>query len=688
MTAGPASTSTSSVLASRSINAYRALAMDAVQQANSGHPGMPMGCAPLAYLLYREVMRHDPADPRWIDRDRFVLSAGHGSMLLYSALHLSGYQRPTIDDLKAFRQWGSVTAGHPEHHELEGVETTTGPLGQGFANGIGMALAAERLAAEFNRPGHKVINHRVYAIVSDGDLMEGVASEAASLAATLRLGRVTYLYDDNKITIDGSTDLAFTEDVLARFDAYGWHTQRVEDANDLDALRAAIAAADADPRPSLIAVRTVIGYGAPNKQGSSAAHGAPLGDEEIAAARQQLGWTAAPFEIPDDVREHLDCRQAGAQAHAEWRTTFEDYRQAHPALADEFERRVLQRRLPDDWSQALPVLANSDATRKHSGAVINAVAEVLPELFGGSADLAGSNNTDVDGGGDFSSDDRLGRNVRFGVREHAMASIANGMALHGGFIPYVASFLVFTDYLRPALRLSALMGQRVIYVMTHDSIGLGEDGPTHQPIEHLAALRAIPGLHVLRPADGEETVACWKAAIEHQGPSVIVLTRQGLPAIDDKPVDGPSRGAYVVADLGPDAASRGDGSGQTAVAGDLQVVLIGTGSEVAIALEAARHLATDGVAARVVSMPSWEIFADQDPAYRDAVLPPTVRARVAVEAASSFGWCRWVGDDGQTVTVDRFGASAPYEQLYEAFGLTADHVARAARRSLELASGS
>ncbi len=653
-----------------SINTVRTLAMDAVQAANSGHPGMPMGCAPLAYVLFREVMQHDPSDPSWVDRDRFVLSAGHGSMLLYASLHLAGYAAPTLDDIRNFRQLHAPTAGHPENFLLDAVETTTGPLGQGFANGVGMALAIERLAEEFNQPGHDIVDHRVYGIVSDGDLMEGVASEAASLAGTLQLGRVTYLYDDNDITIDGSTDLAFTEDVLARFDAYGWHTQRVEDGTDLDAIRAAISAADTDPRPSLIAVRTVIGYGSPNKAGTSAAHGAPLGDDEIAATKDALGWEATePFHVPAEARSHLDVRARGQQQREAWESRFAAYRTEHPELAAEFERRVVRGELPTDWTDALPELDAKDATRKHSGATIQALAGVLPELIGGSADLAASNNTDVEDGGDFSATDRSGRNLRFGVREHAMASMANGMALHGGVIPYVASFLIFTDYCRPAIRLSALMGQRVIYVMTHDSIGLGEDGPTHQPIEHLAALRAIPGLQVLRPADGAETVGAWKRALEADGPSVIALTRQGLPPLGDRPTDAIDRGAYVLRDVGPDGA-----------AGDTpDVVLLGTGSEVQHCVEAAELLAADGLTVRVVSMPSWERFAAQDRSYRDEVLPPALRARVAVEAAVPFGWERWVGDAGAVVGMERFGASAPAEDLFEAFGFTATNVAEVAR---------
>ncbi|MEX0835392.1 MAG: transketolase [Nitriliruptor sp.] len=659
-------------LEQRSVDTFRTLAMDAVQQANSGHPGMPMGCAPLAYVLFREVLRHDPSDPHWAGRDRFVLSAGHGSMLLYAALHLSGYARPTLDDIRNFRRFESVTAGHPENFLLDGVETTTGPLGQGVANGIGMALAAERLAAEFDRDGSDIVQSRIYGIVSDGDLMEGVASEAASLAGQLQLGRVTYLWDDNSITIDGSTDLAFSEDVLARFDAYGWHTSRVDDVTDLDAVRAAIAEADADPRPSLIAVKTVIGHGSPNKAGTSKAHGAPLGPDEIAATKEALGWPhAEPFTVPDDVRDHLDVADRGAQLRADWDQRVGAYRDAHPDLAAEFDRRVVRGDLPEGWLDALPTLEDKAATRVHSGAVINALAPVLPELFGGSADLAASNNTDVEGGGDFSADDRLGRNLRFGIREHAMASMANGMALFGGVLPYVASFLVFTDYCRPAIRLAALMRTKVVYVMTHDSIGLGEDGPTHQPIEHLASLRAIPGLQVFRPADGDEVVGAWRCAIEHDGPSIIALSRQGLPPLGDKPADAVDRGAYVLSDAGV-----ADGQ-------DPDLILIGTGSEVQLCVEAADQLAADGTGVRVVSAPSWERFAALDLADRDAVLPPTVRARVAVEAATPFGWERFVGDAGEVVGMTRFGASAPAGDLFERFGFTADNVVSVARGVLK-----
>ncbi len=655
-----------------SIDTIRTLAMDAVQAANSGHPGMPMGCAPMAYLLYREAMRHDPADPEWWARDRFVLSAGHGSMLLYAALHLAGYERPTLQDIKDFRQWGSVTAGHPESFELAGVETTTGPLGQGFATGVGMALAADRLQAEFDPEGIGLFPQRVYGIVSDGDLMEGVASEAASLAGHLQLGRLVYLYDDNEITIDGGTDIAFDEDVVDRFTAYGWHTERVEDVTDLEALRTAIGAAESDHRPSLIAVRTVIGHGSPNKAGTSGSHGAPLGEEEIARTKEALGWPhTAPFTVPDEVREHMDAREAGSAAHEAWTALFETWAEEHPERAAELRRRMAGD-LPDGWQQKLPAATEGKATRANSGEVINALADVLPELLGGSADLAGSNKTDVDDGGDFTAIDRSGRNLRFGVREHAMGAICNGMALHGGIRPYAGTFLIFTDYARGAIRLSALMDQPVIWVATHDSIGLGEDGPTHQPIEQLASLRAMPNCTVLRPADADEVVGAWAAALGRSGPTVLALTRQGVPALGDKPggaIEAVARGAYVLRD-----ATNGDGQPD--------VILIGTGSEVQLAVAAAEQLADEGVAARVVSMPSWELFAEQDAEYRQSVLPLEVPNRVSVEAGTTFGWERHVGIDGESVGLDRFGASAPAEELYEQLGITTEAVVDAARRVL------
>ncbi|MGM0618810.1 MAG: transketolase [Actinomycetota bacterium] len=668
-------------LVEASITTIRTLAIDAVQAANSGHPGMPMGCAPMAYLLFREVLRHDPAAPGWPGRDRFVLSAGHGSMLLYAALHLSGYERPTLEDLKAFRQWGSATPGHPElDPDHPGVETTTGPLGQGFANGVGMALAAERLSAELDPDGIGIVPQRVYAIVSDGDLMEGVSSEAASLAGHLQLGRLTYLYDDNRITIDGSTEKAFSEDVLARFDAYGWHIQRVSDGNDLDALRTAVAAADADPRPSLIAVRTVIGFGSPGKAGTAGVHGAPLGEDEVAATKHGYGWDHPAFHVPAEVADHLDARARGAELRAAWDERVQAHRAAQPELAAEFERRVVRGELPDDWTEVLPSPAGAAATRKHSGAVITALAPALPELFGGSADLAASNNTDVPGGGDFSAEDRLGRNLRFGIREHAMVSMANGMALHGGLLPYVASFLVFTDYCRPAIRLAALMGQRVVYIMTHDSIGLGEDGPTHQPVEHLASLRLLPGLSVWRPADGHETAVAWRAAISADHPTLLALTRQTTPDLGARPADAMARGGYVLRDVPAD--------GDTEVAGDPDVVLVGTGSEVAVCSDAADLLAAEGVSVRVVSLPAVEVFLAQEAAYRDEVLPPSTTARVAVEAGVTFGWERIVGAAGAVVGLDRFGASAPSERVLAEFGFTPEHVAEVARATLATAGNS
>ncbi len=678
--APPAVPADPSDLPRRAVDTIRTLAIDAVQAAESGHPGMPMGCAPMAYLLYREVLRHDPARPDWPGRDRFVLSAGHGSMLLYASLHLTGYARPTLDDLRAFRQLGSVTAGHPEQDMLPGVETTTGPLGQGFATGVGMAIAAERMAAELaavDPDAAALAAQRVYAIVSDGDLMEGVASEAASLAGHLRLGRLVYLYDDNRITIDGTTDLAFSEDVLARFDAYGWHTQRVADGNDLDALRAAIAAAQADDRPSLIAVRTTIGYGSPKKAGTSASHGAPLGADEVAATKAALGWPhSEPFTVPDDVRAHLDVRAEGAARSAEWDAQLAAFTAAHGAAGADLVRRITGAALPEGWREALVAPSGSKATRVHSGSIIAALAPVLPALLGGSADLAASNNTDVAGGGDFSATDRLGRNLRFGIREHAMAAAANGMALHGGFVPYVATFMVFTDYLRPALRLAALMHQRVIHVMTHDSIGLGEDGPTHQPVEHLAALRAIPGVEVIRPADGGETALAWRFAIERQGPTVIALTRQGVPDLAEVtgapvPDDAVEHGAWVVRDPADGAVP--------------EVVLIGTGSEVGVCLAAADELARDGVDVRVVSMPSPTRFRSADAAVRESVLPAAVTARVAVEAGVAMGWEGIVGERGEVVAMTGFGASGPAGELFAHFGFSPGNVARVARRVMDRA---
>ncbi len=647
------------------INTIRTLAMDAVQRAKSGHPGMPMGAADMAYVLWTRFLRHNPANPHWPDRDRFVLSAGHGSMLLYSLLHLTGYDLP-LEELMNFRQWGSRTPGHPEYGLTPGVETTTGPLGQGFANGVGMAIAEAYLAARFNRPSHKIVDHYVYAIVSDGDLMEGIASEAASLAGHLRLGKLIYLYDDNRISIEGSTDLAFTEDRGRRFEAYGWHVQHV-DGYDLEGIAAAIRAAQQDPRPSLIMARTHLAYGSPHKQDRAEAHGAPLGEEEVRLTKENLGWpTEPPFFIPEEALAHF--RQAlerGRAWEAEWRARFDAYAAEYPDLAEEW-RMALAGELPPGWDAALPVFKPEDgpmATRAASGRVLNAIAPRLPSLIGGSADLAPSTKTYLEGLGDFGADNRLGRNLHFGVREHAMGGILNGMALHGGVIPFGGTFLVFSDYMRPSIRMAAIMGLHVIYVFSHDSLWIGEDGPTHQPVEQLAALRAIPNLTVIRPADANETVVAWRVALEHRsGPVALVLSRQALPILDRAslaPAEGLARGAYILAE---------------AEGGRPQVILIATGSEVHLALEARELLAERGVRARVVNMPSWELFDRQPESYRQAVLPPEVMARLAIEAGVSQGWHRYVGPAGDVMSIERFGASAPYKVLQEKFGFTAENV--------------
>ncbi len=654
----------------QTINAIRFLSADAVQRAESGHPGAPMGLAPVAYTLWTRHLRHSPKSPDWPDRDRFVLSAGHASMLLYSLLHLTGYDLP-MEELKNFRQWGSKTPGHPEAHLTAGVETTTGPLGQGFANGVGMALAERLLADQFNTPEHEIVDHYTYALVSDGDVMEGIAQESASLAGHLGLGKLVYLYDDNRITIDGGTDLAFTEDVGQRFEAYGWHVQRVDDANDLEAVDQAIAAAKAETeRPSIISVRSHIGYGSPNKQDTAAAHGAPLGEEELRRTKEALGWPAdRSFYVPDAVYDHMRTAVDEGEAHrAEWEEKRSAYRDAHPEKAAEYDR-WMSRTPPEGWEEALPTFEAGEqlATRKASGLTLNTLAPELGYLIGGSADLTGSNKTDVDGRADFQKDAPEGRYFRFGVREHAMAGMSNGMALHGGLQPYAGTFLIFSDYLRPSLRLSALMEQPVVYVFTHDSIGLGEDGPTHQPVEHLMALRAIPNLTLIRPADANEAVEAWKAAVTNtEGPTALVLTRQKLPVLDRSrlaPARGLQRGGYVIQD--PNGAP--------------DVILIGTGSETQHTVAAAEALNEDGIAARAVSMPSWELFEAQSETYRRKVLPPDVTARVAIEAGVAQGWERYVGTEGRTIGVDRFGASAPGERVMAEYGLTAEHVAEVAR---------
>ncbi len=666
--------SSSDDLQSRAINTIRFLAADGVQQANSGHPGLPMGCAAMAYTVWTRHLRFNPRNPQWSDRDRFVLSGGHGSMLLYALLHLYGYD-VSLDELKRFRQWGSITPGHPEAHLTPGVETTTGPLGQGFANGVGFAIAEAHLAAEFNQPDLELVNHTTYAIVTDGDLMEGVAAEAASLAGHLRLGKLIYLYDDNRISIDGSTALAFTEDRAARFAAYGWQVLQVADGNDVEAVDAAIGQAKVDPRPSLIICRTQIGYGLPTRQGTSKAHGEPPGDAELDGAKDKLGWPKQPrFFIPEDVLAYL--RQAverGAKLEAEWQARLEAYRAAFPEKAAEFERRM-QGQLPANWQTALPEFPADPkglATRAASGKVLNALAAGLPELLGGSADLAPSNNTWLNGSPAFQKDAPAGRNFHFGVREHGMGAILNGMALHGGLLPYGATFFVFTDYLRPAIRVSALSHIPVVWVMTHDSIGLGEDGPTHQPVEHLAALRAIPNLVVLRPADANETAAAWKMAIERRNaPTLLALSRQNLPTLDRKiytPASELACGAYILADLGEKAP---------------ELILMASGSEVSLIVAAGERLAAEGVNVRLVSFPSWELFAAESPEYRESVLPPTIKKRLAVEAGIAQGWERWVGEQGLILSLDRFGASAPAKTLFEQFGFTVENVIALARRLL------
>lgn len=656
------------------VNTIRTLAIDAVQKANSGHPGMPLGAAPMAHVLWTRHLKFDSTDPKWPDRDRFVLSGGHGSMLLYALLHLAGYGL-SIEELEAFRQWGSRTPGHPEYGLTPGVETTTGPLGAGFATGVGMAIAEAFLAAYFNRPGYTLVDHFTYGIVTDGDLMEGVSAEAASLAGHLRLGKLIYLYDDNGITIEGCTSLTFTEDVTERFVAYGWQVLTVPDGNDLEAIDRAIAAAREEiERPSLIRVRTTIGYGSPNKAGTPECHGAPLGEDEVRRTKEALGWPVnLTFAVPTRVKKFYESVAAQGMAKRQlWRETWAAYQRDFPELAAEWEA-AWEGRLPAGWRDKLPQFdaGQKVATRSASGKVLNALAPLLPTLVGGSADLAPSNNTYLNGQGDFQADQRTGRNLRFGVREHAMGNILNGMALHGGLFVFGGTFFVFTDYMRPAIRLAAMSHLPVVYVLTHDSIGLGEDGPTHQPIEHLPALRAMPGLLVIRPSDATETVVAWEVALEHRnGPTALVLTRQNLPVLDRTqlaPAENLRRGAYVLKDFGGRPP---------------EVILIGTGSEVHIALAAAEQLDAKGVAVRVVSMPSWELFEAQERAYRESVLPSEVKARVAVEAAATFGWCKYVGDEGVAVGIDHFGASAPAEVLYEKFGLTPDRVAEKAWRLL------
>ena len=654
------------------INTIRTLAMDAVQKANSGHPGTPMALAPLCYVLWTRHLRHNPTDPGWEDRDRFVLSCGHASMLLYSLLYLTGYEI-TLDEIKRFRQLGSKTPGHPEYGMTAGVETTTGPLGQGFGNAAGMALAAAHLAALFNRPGRDVVGHRTYFIASDGDLMEGLSHETASFAGHLGLGNLIGFYDDNRITIDGETELTYSDNAVTRFESYGWHVERVSDGNDLEAIDAAITAAKADPRPSLIVLRTHIAYGSPNKQDTAAAHGAALGEEEVALTKENLAWPEKePFHVPDEaLAEWRKCLSRGAELQADWTVQFNEYAGEYPDEAVEIRRRWAGQ-LPDCWEEALPTFeaGATMATRKASGTVLNALAEALPELMGGSADLAGSVMTKIADGGRFNVDDRSGRNVYFGVREHAMGAVLNGMALHGGVRPYGGTFLIFSDYMRPSIRLAAIMGQNPIYLFSHDSIGLGEDGPTHQPIETLTALRAIPNMRVIRPADANDTVEAWREAIKRRdGPTAIVLTRQSVPVFDRATLGsalGLVSGGYVLAE---------------ASGGKPDVVLMASGSEVSIVMEAKELLEKDGTATRVVNMPCLEMFAAQDQKYRNGVLPPDV-PRLAVEAAHPMSWYRWIGDRGDVMGIERFGKSAPWKDLYAHFGFTPDNVVERAKQLL------
>lgn len=666
--------SSPSILQEKAINTLRFLAADAVQTANSGHPGMPMGAAPMVYTLWTKHLRFNPRDPSWPDRDRFVLSGGHGSMLLYALLHVTGYNL-SLEELKDFRQWRSRTPGHPEYGSTPGVEATTGPLGQGLGNAVGMAIAEAQLGAAFNRPGHKVVDHYTYVIATDGDLMEGVSYEVASLAGHMKLGKLIVLYDDNHISIDGSTDLTFTEDRGARFEAQGWHVQKVSDGNNVDSIDSAIKKAKEDPRPSIILCRTHIGYGSPKKQDTAECHGEPLGEEELKAAKQKLGWPPEPkFIVPQDVLKHFRTAiDRGNRLEAEWENHMQRYRQAYPDLAAELERR-LTGRLPQGWDNNLPTFPLDPkglATRVASGKVINALAGRMPEMIGGSADLTGSNKTWIDGSMPFQKDTPTGRNFHFGVREHAMGTIVNGIAVHGGFIPFCGTFLIFSDYMRPAIRLSALSGYPSIWLYTHDSIGLGEDGPTHQPIEQLATLRAIPNLIVIRPGDANEVPFAWKIAVARRdGPTLLALTRQNLPILDRKmynSAEGLIRGAYVLADVGRDTP---------------RIILMASGSEVGLIAAAAEKLASEGVSTRLVSFPSWELFAMQDQAYRDSVLPRSIEARLAVEAGVAQGWERWVGDRGTTISIQSYGASAPYKVMFEKYGFTVENVVKRAKELL------
>ncbi len=650
-------------LQTRAINTLRFLSADAVQKANSGHPGLPMGAAAMAFTIWTRHLRHNPRNPKWMGRDRFILSGGHGSMLLYSLLHLTGYD-VSLDDLKNFRQFGSITPGHPEHGLTPGVEVTTGPLGQGFTQGVGMAIAASHLAALFNKPNYDLIQSFIYGIVTDGDLMEGISSEAASLAGHLQLGRIIYLYDDNHISIDGSTNLAFTENRAARFEAYGWHVQKIDDGNDVEMIDKAIQNAKKDPRPSIIMCRTIIGFGAPHRQGTSKAHGEPLGDEELNAAKENLGWPLEPrFFIPDDVLAFFrKAVETGREREIDWKMKLEAYGRLNPQLGAELNRRIAGK-LPDGWDANLPTFpadAKGMATRASSGKLINALAPILPELIGGSADLAPSNNTMIDGSPSFQKESPEGRNFHFGVREHAMGAALNGMNLYGGVIAYGGTFLIFSDYMKPAIRIAAISHAPSIFIYTHDSVGLGEDGPTHQPIEQLAALRAIPNMVTIRPADANEVREAWKVAISRRnGPTALVLTRQALPTLPVRQTSSLSRGAYVLQDFGTP-----------------EIILMATGSEVSLIFDAAQKLHEEGKGVRVVSFPSWELFEKQDEAYKESVLPKNLTKRLAVELGASLGWERYAKS---TLCIDHYGASAPYKVIFEKFGFTVENVVARAK---------
>jgi transketolase len=652
------------------INTIRILSAEAVQKANSGHPGLPMGAAPMAYTLWSRHMKHNPKNPKWSDRDRFVLSAGHGSMLLYSLLHLFGYGL-SIDDIKNFRQMGK-TPGHPEYGHTEGVEVTTGPLGQGFANAVGMALAERHLAARFNRAGYDIVDHYTYAISGDGCMMEGISSEAASLAGTLGLGKLIVLYDSNRITIEGSTDIAFTEDTAKRFEAYHWHVLKVEDGTDTEAINDAIDAAKSElAKPSLIIIKTNIGHGCPAKQGMASSHGEPLGEDNIKATKEYLGWGyEETFHVPEEVRAHMGkIILEGEEKEKEWIRIFEAYRKVYPELSSEWDQwhnPDLRGTLADNeelWNTG----TKSMATRISSADALNRIADIVPNLTGGSADLTPSTKTQMKGRGDFSKEDCSGSNLHFGVREHAMAAIANGIAVHGGLVPYVSTFFVFSDYMKPSMRLAALMKLPVIYILTHDSIGVGEDGPTHQPVEQLAALRSIPDFTVIRPADGKETAAAWYLALTRtKSPTALILTRQNLPQLSETG-KGALKGGYVLLDKG----------------GKPDIILMASGSEVQLIYEAGKKLMERGISARVVSIPSWEIFDEQDEEYRLSILPKEVRARLAVEAGCSFGWCKYVGLDGEVISMDTFGASAPAEELFKKYGFTVDNVVSSSLKMLK-----